>query len=52
MLETFVVVFTVSPCNNNPCENGGTCSVSGAGAATCACLGSWGGPSCTGKSYC
>jgi len=41
--------FSVSPCNNNPCENGATCSVSGGGAATCACLGSWGGATCTGK---
>jgi hypothetical protein len=39
---------SVSPCTNNPCENGGTCSVVD-GVATCDCLNNWSGNTCTGK---
>ena len=46
-------LFLVSPCDNNPCENNGTCSVDVNGNATCICDGNWNGTYCQGilKSY-
>jgi hypothetical protein len=38
----------VSPCDNNPCENNGTCSVDVNGNATCTCDGNWNGTYCQG----
>ena len=42
-------LFLVSPCDNNPCENNGTCSVDVNFEATCACNGEWSGYYCSGK---
>ena len=40
-------LFSVPPCYNNPCENGGTCTEVN-NAANCTCLNDWGGYNCTG----
>ena len=45
----FLVFIVVSPCDNNPCENNGTCSVDVNGNATCTCDGNWNGTYCTGN---
>ena len=45
----FNFLFSVSPCDNNPCENNGTCSVDVNGNATCTCDGNWNGTYCQGN---
>jgi hypothetical protein len=45
----FSFLFLVSPCDNNPCENNGTCSVDVNGNATCTCDGNWNGTYCQGN---
>ena len=35
-------------CDGSPCANGGTCSLDGAGAVTCACAAGYSGSTCTG----
>ena len=45
----FLVCIVVSPCDNNPCENNGTCSVDVNGNATCTCDGNWNGTYCQGN---
>ena len=44
-----VLIISVSPCDNNPCENNGTCSVDVNGNATCTCDGNWSGTYCQGN---
>jgi hypothetical protein len=44
----FLFSIIVSPCDNNPCENNGTCSVDVNGNATCTCDGNWNGTYCQG----
>ena len=44
-----LISFVVSPCDNNPCENNGTCSVDVNGNATCTCDGNWNGTYCQGN---
>jgi len=44
-----VLIISVSPCDNNPCENNGTCSVDVNGNATCTCDGNWNGTYCQGN---
>ena len=39
---------SVSPCDFNLCENGGTCTVDSSGTAVCTCNGGWTGANCTG----
>ena len=43
-----IFILSVSPCTNNPCENGGTCNVVD-GMASCDCLNDWSGNTCTGR---
>jgi hypothetical protein len=45
----YLFSFVVSPCDNNPCENNGTCSVDVNGNATCTCDGNWNGTYCQGN---
>jgi hypothetical protein len=47
----FNFLFSVSPCDNNPCENNGTCSVDVNGNATCTCDGNWNGTYCEGMLF-
>ena len=47
--KIFFFYIIVSPCDNNPCENNGTCSVDINGNATCTCDGNWNGTYCQGN---
>ena len=46
LLDVFFL--SVSPCDFNLCENGGTCTVDASGTAVCTCSGGWTGANCTG----
>jgi hypothetical protein len=49
--HNIIVVISVSPCDNNPWENNGTCSVDVNGNATCTCDGNWSGTYCQSNLY-
>ena len=48
-LPVSVLMISVSVCDGSPCQNGGTCSVSGGGTASCACVAGYSGTTCTGQ---
>ena len=47
--EDCIVWSSASVCDGSPCQNGGTCSVSGGGTADCACVPGYSGTTCTGN---
>ena len=47
-LVSVYVFISVSPCDANPCQNGGACSVDSNNKAVCDCKGEYEGYYCTG----
>ena len=51
MYTCTVCIVAPGPCYENPCENGGTCSVSDDGDRVCNCAEGWTGEDCDEREF-